>query len=73
MRFALLSVIACLLITTATYSQTTAEIIGTWKLVSGKLTRNDSVFNYGSQTSNSMKIVTPTHFAVLSNNLDGSF
>lgn len=55
------------------FSQNQSSIIGTWKLVSGKMTRNDSTFNYGSSNLNSMKIITPTHFAVFGQNADGSF
>lgn len=54
------------------FSQTNS-IVGTWKLVSEKMTHGDSVTNYGSSTLNSMKIISPTHFAVFTHNPDGSF
>jgi hypothetical protein len=48
-------------------------LVGTWKLISGKAVINDSAMTYGSPKDESMKIVTPTHFAVVSKNTsDGS-
>ena len=48
------------------------SIVGTWKLVSGKMTTGDSTVSYGTNTGESMKIITPTHFAVMSKSTDGT-
>jgi hypothetical protein len=37
------------------------------------MSRNDSTQNYNTSNLNSIKIVTPTHFAVFGQNADGSF
>jgi hypothetical protein len=43
-------------------------LVGTWKLISGKAVINDSTMTYGSPNDEAMKIVTPTHFSVVSKN-----
>ncbi|MES2649299.1 MAG: hypothetical protein V4717_20640 [Bacteroidota bacterium] len=55
------------------FSQQNPGLIGTWKLVSGKSTHNDSTSNYEAANTNAIKIVTPTHFAVLSQGTDNRF
>jgi len=56
------------------FAQNKMSVVGTWKLVSGKAVINDSTYNYDNKTSDAIKIVTPTHFAVFSNNAtDSSF
>ena len=61
-----------LLLVTAviSYGQKNA-MVGTWKLVSGILTYKDTASSYGD-TGESMKIITPTHFAVMSKDADGT-
>lgn len=56
--------ILSLITATFSYAQQNS-IVGTWKLVSSKMTTNDSttVINNMGET---MKIITPTHFALLS-------
>src|SRR5678810_698322 len=54
------------------HAQNQMSIVGTWKLISGKAVMNDSTFNYDNKTSDAIKIVTPTHFAVLYNNVADS-
>jgi hypothetical protein len=50
------------------------SVVGTWKLVSGKALLGDSTMSYDNKTSDAIKIVTPTHFAVFSNKVaDSSF
>jgi hypothetical protein len=44
---------------------------GTWKFISGTITSKDSTFPFGA--TEAMKIVTPTHFAVISKSADGNF
>ena len=62
-----------LFISVVCFSQNQSPLVGTWKLVSGKMTRNDSTQNYDPSRLNSLKIVTPTHFAVFGQNPDGTF
>src|SRR5690242_5154209 len=64
---------AFLCISTLAFCQKSASLIGTWKLISGKMMRGDSTTTYGEANLNSIKIITPTHFAVLGQNPDGSF
>src|SRR4051812_10941567 len=47
-------------------AQKTSALIGTWKLVSGSFATGDSTFPDDMSKMESMKIVTPTHFAVFS-------
>jgi hypothetical protein len=51
------------------FAQNKMQLVGTWKLISGKATMGDSTFNYDDKTSDAIKIVTPTHFAVFSQNI----
>ena len=72
MRLKLFFFILLVIGTTISYAQK-SSLIGTWKLISGKATINDSTVSYGSSNSDAMKIVTPTHFAVIAKNpADGS-
>lgn len=48
------------------FAQNKMQLVGTWKLISGKMTQGDSTFPYDNKTSDAIKIVTPTHFAVFS-------
>jgi hypothetical protein len=50
-------------------AQNKMQLVGTWKLVSGKVTIGDSTYPYDSKTVDAIKIVTPTHFAVISKNV----
>lgn len=60
---------AFLFCTSASFGQNKMSVVGTWKLISGKATQGDSTFPYDDKTSNAIKIVTPTHFAVFSKNV----
>jgi hypothetical protein len=42
----------------------TSPLVGTWKMVSGTMKSGDSTINDDMTKMESMKIVTPTHFAV---------
>jgi hypothetical protein len=64
---------AAVLLSAAVFAQTQSPMVGTWKLVSGQLTRNDSTQNYTAANLSSLKIISPTHFAVFGENSDGSF
>ena len=64
---------AFLLTTAFGFAQQQSSVIGTWKLLSGKMLQGDSTLSYGEASLNAIKIVTPTHFAVLGQNPDGSF
>ena len=50
-------------------AQNKTQLVGTWKLVSGKATVGDSTYPYDNKTLDAIKIVTPTHFAVISKNV----
>jgi hypothetical protein len=65
--------ISLLLFCSVAYSQQQAALIGTWKLMSGKYTYNDSTVNYEQANLNSIKIITPTHFAVFSQGVNNTF
>jgi hypothetical protein len=52
-----------------TFAQNKMSVVGTWKLISGKATQGDSTISYDDKTSDAIKIVTPTHFAVFSKNV----
>ena len=49
-------------------AQNNASLVGTWKLISGKMAIGDSTNTYDLSKMEAMKIVTPTHFAVFSKN-----
>ena len=49
-------------------AQNNLPVVGTWKLISGKAVIDDSTVTYGNSGNESMKIVTPTHFSVISKN-----
>ena len=65
------SLLSILLLFSATlsFAQNKMSVVGTWKLISGKATQGDSTFSYDDKTSDAIKIVTPTHFAVFSKNV----
>ena len=65
--------ISLLLICSVAFSQKQADLIGTWKLMSGKYTYHDTTLNYEQANLNSIKIVTPTHFAVFSQGVNNTF
>ena len=65
----LLSVL--LLAVASTYAQNKA-LVGTWKLVSSKITMNDTTSTSDGSNGETMKIITPTHFALLSKGADSS-
>ncbi|MBB1284545.1 hypothetical protein HRH25_09185 [Flavisolibacter sp. BT320] len=54
-------------------AQTQSPLVGTWKLISSKVTTNDSTRTFAETDLNSIKIISPTHFAVFGQNSDGSF
>ena len=66
MRTKLLFSILLLLFTATCFAQNKMQLVGTWKLVSGKMIQGDSSYPYDNKTSDAIKIVTPTHFAVMS-------
>jgi hypothetical protein len=47
-------------------AQNNIPMVGTWKMISGKMTNGDSTFSYDMNTTEAIKIVSPTHFAVFS-------
>ncbi len=47
-------------------AQKTSSLVGTWKMTSGTIAFGDSTTKYDMTQMESMKIVTPTHFAVFS-------
>ena len=60
-----------LLTAAATYAQKNS-LVGTWKLVSSKITMNDTTSTSDDSKGETMKIITPTHFALLSKGTDGA-
>src|SRR4051812_45316629 len=62
--------ILLLLVATSMYAQK-SSLVGTWKLVSSKVTMNDSTAA-NENKGETMKIITPTHFALLSKDMDGT-
>ena len=68
----LLSVLLLLFSSTLSFAQNQMSVVGTWKLISGKATVGDSTMSYDNKTADAIKIVTPTHFAVLYNNVADS-
>ena len=54
---------------TLSFAQNQMSVVGTWKLVSGKAVQGDSTMNYDAKTDDAIKIVTATHYAVLSKNV----
>ena len=59
-----------LLVAASTYAQK-SSLVGTWKLVSSKTTMNDSTTTNDNK-GETMKIITPTHFALLSRDADST-
>src|SRR3954463_9211350 len=68
MKSKLFATIVFLGLFTCTRAQKTASLVGTWKLISGSIMVGDSTFPNDMAKLESMKIVTPTHFAVFSKN-----
>lgn len=50
-------------------AQKTSQLVGTWKLVSGTMSFGDSTIEDDMTKMESMKIVTPTHFAVFNKDI----
>src|SRR6188472_1194951 len=74
MKTSLLFSLVLLFCTIGSFAQNKMQLVGTWKLISGKMTQGDSTYPYGDKTSDAIKIVTPTHFAVFSQSIqDSSF
>lgn len=69
MKTSVLLSMLLLFCTAASFAQNKMQLVGTWKLISGKATQGDSTFPYDNKTSDAIKIVTPTHFAVFSQNI----
>ena len=51
---------------TSSFAQNKMSLVGTWKLISGKMMYGDSTYPFDNKTLDAIKIVTPTHFAVIS-------
>jgi hypothetical protein len=68
MKLSVLLSISLLFCTAISFAQNKMQLVGTWKLVSGKVMMGDSTYPYDAKTTNAIKIVTPTHFAVISHN-----
>ena len=74
MKTSVLLSLLLLFCTAGSFAQNKMQLVGTWKLISGKMIQGDSTFPYDNKTSDAMKIVTLTHFAVFSQNIsDSSF
>ena len=74
MKTSVLLSLLLLFCTVGSFAQNKMQLVGTWKLISGKVTQGDSTLPYDNKTSDAIKIVTPTHFAVFSQNIsDSSF
>jgi len=60
-----------LLSASLSFAQNKMAVVGTWKLISGKFTQSGdtATYYYDDKTSDAIKIVTPTHFAVFSKNV----
>ena len=71
MKRKLFSVILLSFFFSVIYAQNKMPLVGTWKLLNGKMTNNDTTTSY-TNTNESIKIVTPTHFAVISQHLSDS-
>jgi hypothetical protein len=63
MRIKILSLICVLFYTAAALAQNNPMITGTWKMISGKSIRNDTTRDYNLTGAETIKIITPTHFA----------
>ena len=72
MRQQILFLFALLFTTIIGFTQSNTALVGTWKLVSGKMTTNDSTMTYSPPSMQSMKIVTPISFSVISKDQDGN-
>jgi hypothetical protein len=68
MKTALLLSTLILFTATLSFAQNKMAVVGTWKLISGKATEGDSTTSYDDKTTDAIKIVTTTHFAVFSKN-----
>jgi hypothetical protein len=61
-----------LLLTAASAFAQKNSLVGTWKMVSSKMTMNDSTTTSDDTKGETMKIITPTHFALLSKGADSA-
>jgi hypothetical protein len=61
-------IIPLMILTLTCFAQMNNELVGTWKMVSGKTTQGDSTIPNDMDKFESIKIVTPTHFAVFGKN-----
>src|SRR5688572_3665863 len=73
MRSKLLVTFILLFAGVSAFSQEQNPLVGTWKMVSMNWKRGDSTGKIDGTTVNHIKIITPTHFATLTQNLDGTF
>ena len=64
--------LSLLLLTAASGFAQKNSLVGTWKLVSSKITINDSTTTSDDTKGETMKIITPTHFALLSKGADSA-
>lgn len=53
----------------ASFAQNKMQLVGTWKLISGKEIHGDNTFPYDDKILDAIKIVTPTHFAEISQHI----
>jgi hypothetical protein len=62
-----ISLLSILLLSASlSFAQNKTSVVGTWKLISGKFTQSGdtATYYYDDKTSDAIKIVTSTHFAV---------
>jgi hypothetical protein len=64
--------LSLLLVTAASAYSQKNSLVGTWKMVSSKITMNDSTTTSDGTKGETMKIITPTHFALLSKGADSA-
>ena len=73
MRGILLFALSFLFVCSTALTQEQTSPVGTWKMVSMKWTKGDSTVTVDGKTINHNKIITPTHYATLTQNMDGTF
>ena len=64
--------LSLLLLTSASVFAQKNPLVGTWKMVSSKITMNDSTSTSDDTKGETIKIITPTHFALLSKGADSA-
>ena len=64
--------LSLLMLTAASAFAQKKSLVGTWKMVSSKITVNDSTTTSDDTKGETMKIITPTHFALLSKSADSA-